>query len=93
MRGHINLSNLYYILAKDDPLSPDLVNMSIFSAVFTVVNNIYFCNTFGTSVIFYLLMLCIPFCAALSTDSSNLFDIMHEARNGFVGDIIEQATC
>lgn len=31
--------------------------------------------------------------ALMSTASSNLFDVMHEAGNGFVRDFIEQATC
>lgn len=42
-----------------------------------------------------IILLCLPysFVAALFTDRSNLFGIMHEAGNRFVGDIIVQATC
>lgn len=31
--------------------------------------------------------------AVISTDSSNIFDFVHEARIGFVRDFTKQATC
>lgn len=60
---------------------------------FSLNTFIYMCIYMLVDLCYIILSILIQVDALMSTDSSNLFDIMHKAGDGFVRDSIEQATC